>query len=167
AETAVITGLMRNFGVGQAEIRYLLGDHVDTENGIIHFRRKKTGKLFDVPIFPHAKAFIKQLKNQGRFQMNQPVIKWRNPRKALEAACQRLGLPSYEPRALRGCFIVHCLQQGIDPRVVAKWQGHEDAKLIFTVYGKYIDPGYERAQADKLGIASEETFMGSTGAGKE
>ena len=154
-ETALIIGFMRNFGVGQAEIRYLLGDHVDTENGVIHFRRKKTGKPFDVPIFHHAQAFIERLKDQGRFQVGKPVVQWRNPRKGLEAACQRLGLPSYEPRALRRCFIVHCLQQGIDPRVVARWQGHKDAKLIFSVYGRFIDPSYERAQAEKLGGVAE------------
>jgi integrase len=167
AETAVIIGFMRNFGVGQAEIHYLVGDHVDTENGVIHFRRKKTGKPFDVPIFHHAQTFIERLKGQGRFQTGKPVVTWRNPRKALEAACQRLGLPSYEPRSLRRCFIVHCLQQGIDPRVVAKWQGHKDAKLIFTVYGKYIDPGYERAQAERLGGVAEETSVASNGAGTE
>jgi hypothetical protein len=44
---------------------------------------------------------------------------------------------------------------GIDPRLVAKWQGHKDAKLIFTVYGKYIDQNYEQAQAEKLGGATE------------
>ncbi len=160
AETAVIIGFMRNFGVGQAEIRYLLGDHVDLENGVIHFRRKKTGKPFDVPIFHHAQAFIERLKDQGRFQVGKLVVQWRNPRKALEAACQRLGLPSYEPRALRRCFIVHCLQQGIDPRVVARWQGHKDAKLIFSVYGRFIDPGYERAQAEKLAGVAEEAAVG-------
>ena len=94
AETAVIIGFMRNFGVGQAEIRYLVGDHVDLKNGVIHFRRKKTGKPFDVPIFHHAQAFIEQLKDQNRFQTGNPVVTWRNPRKALEAACERLGLPS-------------------------------------------------------------------------
>jgi integrase len=167
AETALIIGFMRNFGVGQAEIHYLLGDHTDLKNGVIHFRRKKTGKPFDVPVFPHAQAFIKRLKDQGRFQTGKPVVTWRNPRKALEAACQRLDLPTYEPRALRRCFIVHCLQQGIDPRVVAKWQGHKDAKLIFTVYGKYIDQSYERAQAERLGGVAEAVPASANGAGAE
>jgi integrase len=150
-ETALIVGFMRNFGVGQAEIRYLLGDNVDTENGVIHFRRKKTGKAFDVPIFPHARAFIEKLKKERRLHAGKSVVEWRNPRKALATACERLSLPAYEPRALRRSFIVHCLQQGIDPRLVAKWQGHQDAKLIFSVYGKFIDQSYERTQAERLG----------------
>jgi len=154
SETGVIAGFMRNFGVGQAEIKHLLGENIDADAGVIHFRRKKTGKQFDVPIFPHAKPFIEALKTEGRLQVGKPVVAWRNPRKALATACERLSLPSYEPRALRRCFIVHCLQQGIDPRLVAKWQGHRDAKLIFSVYGKFIDRDYELAQAERLGMAT-------------
>jgi integrase len=152
-ETEVIIGFMRNFGVGQAEIHYLNGENVDSENGVVHFRRKKTGKPFDVPIFPHAKPFIEKLKAEGRLRLGKPVVAWRNPRKALATACERLGFPSYEPRALRRSFIVHCLQKGIDPRLIAKWQGHKDAKLIFSVYGKFIDREYEKGQAEKLGGA--------------
>jgi len=150
SETGLIVGFMRNFGVGQAEIKYLLSEHIDFTAQTIHFRRKKTGKLFDVPIFPHAKKFVEQLKADGRLQRGMPVLAWRNPRKALETACEHLNLPEYEPRALRRCFIVRCLETGVDPRVVAKWQGHSDAKLIFTVYGKYIDAKHEQREAAKL-----------------
>ena len=165
-ETGVIIGFMQNFGVGQAEIQNLLGEAINVEAGVIHFRRKKTGKQFDVPIFPHAQPFIQALKARGRLQVGKPVAAWRNPRKALETACANLGLPSYEPRALRRCFIVHCLQTGIDPRLVAKWQGHRDAKLIFSVYGKFINRNYELAQAEKLGLATTKTrATGNTTAG--
>jgi integrase len=150
SETGVIVEFMRNFGVGQAEIKYLFGEQIDLDKKMVHFRRKKTGKSFDVPIFSHAKAFIERLKSGGRLQNGEPVVAWRNPRKALATACERLGLPEYEPRALRRCFIVHCLEMGIDPRVVAKWQGHKDAKLIFSVYGKHIDAGHEQREAGKL-----------------
>ena len=53
-ETGLIVGFMRHFGVGQAEIKHLKGEHVDLARNQIHFRRKKTGKPFDVPIFPYA-----------------------------------------------------------------------------------------------------------------
>ncbi len=130
-ESAFIVGFMQNFGVGQAEVKYLLGEHFDLAANVIHFRRRRTGKSFDVPIFGHAKPFIELLKAQGRLQPGQPVVKWRNPRKALEAACQRLGLPSYEPRALRRCFIVHCLQQGIDPPCRGKMAGTQRRQTCF------------------------------------
>jgi integrase len=150
AETGLIVGFMRNFGVGQAEIKYLLGEHIDLTAQVVHFRRKKTGKFFDVPIFPHAKEFVEQLKSEGRLERGKPIVAWRNPRKGLATACDHLDLSEYEPRALRRCFIVHCLEKGIDPRLVAKWQGHTDAKLIFSTYGKHIDAKHEQREAGKL-----------------
>jgi integrase len=157
-ETAIILGFMQNFGVGQAEIKHLQGEHVDVENGMIHFRRKKTGKPFGVPIFPHAKVFVEKLKTKGRFQVGKPVVEWRNPRKALESACERLNLARCEPRAFRRCFIVHALETGIDPRLVARWQGHKDTNLIFKVYGKHIDLQHEKRQAEKLGSLPDESI---------
>ncbi|MGO8926033.1 MAG: tyrosine-type recombinase/integrase [Limisphaerales bacterium] len=149
-ETGIIVGFMRHFGVGQAEIKYLKGEHIDFERSEIHFRRKKTGKCFDVPIFPHAKAFVEALKNQGRLQTDRPLVQWRNPRKTLETACKELGLPVFSPRALRRTFIIHCLEEGVDPRVVAQWQGHRDASLIFKVYGKYVSKEHALRMAEKL-----------------
>jgi integrase len=149
-ETGVIVGIMRHFGIGQAEIKYLDGAHIDLPRGEIHFRRKKTSKPFDVPIFPHAEAFIHWLKQQGKFTAGKPVVAWRNPRKALENACKELGLPIYSPRALRRTFIIHCLETGVDPRVVAQWQGHGDATLILKVYGKYISKEHAAKMAQML-----------------
>jgi integrase len=150
AETGVIVGIMRHFGIGQAEIKHLDGAHIDLPRGEIHFRRKKTSKPFDVPIFPHAKGFIDSLIQQGRLTAGKPVVTWRNPRKALENACKELGLPIYSPRGLRRTFIVHCLETGVDPRVVAQWQGHGDATLILKLYGKYISKEHAAKMAQML-----------------
>jgi len=149
-ESSLIVNLMRNFGVGQAEIEQLRGEHFDLAKGLVHFRRKKTGKFFDVPIFPHSKALVEELKNKGRLGVGRPVVEWREPRAALAAACRRLEFPVYGPRGLRRCFIIHALEIGVDPRVVARWQGHKDATLILKVYGKYIDPAHELRQAQKM-----------------
>jgi integrase len=73
-ETKVIIGFMRNFGVGQAEIRFLHGEDVDEERAVIHFRRKKTEKPFDVPIFPHAQSLIEKLKTEGHLQKGKPIV---------------------------------------------------------------------------------------------
>jgi hypothetical protein len=102
---------MRHFGVGQAEIRSLKGDHSDLVRNEIHFRRMKTGKLFDVSIFPHAKPFIEALRHRGGIVASKPVVEWRNPRKSLESACKNLGLPIHIPRALRRTFLIHCLER--------------------------------------------------------
>jgi integrase len=74
AESGLIVKLMLNFGVGQAEIKFLRGEHIDLANGVVHFRRKKTGKHFDVPIFPHATGLVEALKAHGRLDVGKPVV---------------------------------------------------------------------------------------------
>jgi integrase len=138
------------FGVGQAEVRNLRGEHVHEERAEVNFRRKKTKKWFSVTIFPHAKDFIQSLRVRGMVRTGQPVFVWRNPRRALETACEKLGFPRYSPRALRRTFIVRCLELGVDPRVVAEWQGHADASLILKVYGKFVSKEHAARMAEKL-----------------
>src|SRR4029450_1668145 len=56
-------------------------------------------------------------------------------RKALSAACQRLGYPRFTHRSLRRMFITRAIERGVDVKVVASWQGHRDGgKLILDTY---------------------------------
>ncbi len=62
--------------------------------------------------------------------------------------------PIYEPEGVvADVSLFVAFNRGTDPRLAAKWQGHEDAKLILSGYGKFIDRDYERAQAEKLGVS--------------
>jgi integrase len=119
--------------------------------------RRKTKKYFQLPIFPHAQELVRELVSQGSVKTGKPVFTWSNPRKALESACARLGLPRFSLRALRRAFIIHCLEQGLEPRVVAEWQGHKDAKLILDTYGKYVSREHAKAQAAKSDSSGAST----------
>lgn len=149
-ESGELLRFMLAFGVGQAEVKSLKGEHIDLGRSTISFVRQKTGKLFTVPVFPHAKPVLEALKTAGRIQTGKPVFAWRDPEQALHGACERLKMQVYTPRALRRSFIIRCLEQGIDARVVAKWQGHANAKLILSVYGAYVGKEHEAAQIAKL-----------------
>ena len=148
-ESATLLRVMLFFGVGQAEIKGVPVEHVDLEKQCVHFFRQKTRKEYVVPILPHAKEFIATLMKE-KVVPGQPLFKWRNPRKALESACAELKLPKYTPRALRRTFIIQCLEKGVDARMVAKWQGHADAKLILDTYGNYISVDHAKAQIAKM-----------------
>jgi len=137
-------------GVGQAEARDLTGGSVKWSEAQITFVRRKTGKQYTVPIYPWAKEFIKS-EIEPRLKRDQPVFDWRNPRKALATSCRRLGLARYEIRSLRRTLIVHLIQQRVDIRLIAKWQGHADARLILSRYGAFIDAGYEKEALATLG----------------
>jgi integrase len=135
-------------GVGKAEAASLTGGAVDWEQKQISFVRKKTGEPFVVPIYPWAEDFVREL--QPRFRQGQVVFDWRNPRKALITACTHCGVEPITTVSLRRTLIIHLLEKGIEPRLVAQWQGHRDATLIHKVYGKHINAAHERAQLAKL-----------------
>ena len=142
-------------GVGQAEAKDFTGGSVDWQENNLAFIRRKTGKPFTVPIYPWAKEFI-HTAMEPRLKQGKPVFEWRNPRKALETACQSLGLARVEIRSLRRTLIIHLIQNRVDIRLIAKWQGHSDARLILSRYGAYIDADYEKEALAMLGGVADQ-----------
>jgi integrase len=136
-------------GVGQAEAKDFSDGAVDWKEKQITFIRQKTRKQYTVPIYPWAKEFIRD-EIQPRLRLGRPVFDWRNPRKALETACQHLGVANVDIRSLRRTLIIHLIQRKVDIRLIAKWQGHSDARLILSRYGTYIDAAYEKKALVKL-----------------
>ena len=130
-------------GIGQAEAKDFTGGAVDGQEDQLTFIRRKTGKQYHIPVYPWAKDFIHS-EMQSRLKPGKAVFEWCNPRKALETACRKLELPRVDIRSLRRTLIIHLLQQKVDIRLIAKWQGHKDAHLILSRYGNYIDAGYEK-----------------------
>ena len=100
-----------------------------------------------IPIYPQAREFVEQLKNSGQLEPNARVFKVSNPREAIAKACRRLNYPAFTPRSFRRAFIIRALEKGIDPRVVAAWQGHRDATLILRVYGAWVNQEHAQRMA--------------------
>ena len=150
-------------GVGQAEAKSFAGGSVDWQEEKITFIRRKTGKPYQVPIYQWAKNFIRT-EIEPRLKQGKPVFDWRNPRKGLQTSCQNLGLDRIEPRSLRRTLIIYLIQQGVELRLIAKWQGHSDARLILSRYGAYIDADHEKRELAKLnGAAEGATVFGIAG----
>ena len=135
------------FGLGQAELRNLRGEHFDLVRGIVTIRRQKTQRVFMIPIFPQARQFVEELRDAGELNSQMAVFRICNPQDAIFLACQRLNYPSFTPRSFRRAFIIRALEKGIDPRVVAAWQGHRDATLVLRVYGAWINQDHAKRMA--------------------
>jgi integrase len=121
------------------------------EQGVIHVRRLKTQRTYTVPVFPHLKALVTELKKHGRLAPGHQIFSIRSPHEALYAACERLGLPKYSARSLRRAFIVHALEKGCDPRLIAAWQGHSDnGALLLKTYSRFINQDHSRRMAALL-----------------
>lgn len=143
-------------GVGQAEASSLTWGDVDFTKGQMSFRRHKTDRRFTVPIYPHLRPLLERLRQEAgkSAQPGQRVLKIDNARKSLAGACVRLGLPHFSQRNLRQHLIMRLWKSGVDKKLIAKWQGHQDGgQLILDTYTEVCgsdDEAYEVQQLAKL-----------------
>lgn len=145
-------------GVGQAEAVGLKWEDIDLKAGRINYVRKKTKTAFHTPVFAWLKPLLTKLREESA--TGGPVFKIKSVKKALGAACRRLGLPHFTQRGLRAMRIKRLWEAGVDVKIIAQWQGHRDGgKLIMTIYTEVFgssSDSYERAEQAK----AERLFTG-------
>jgi len=161
-------------GLGQAEAASLTWGDVDFVQGRMSITRHKTDVSFTVPIYPHLKPLMVRLraKTGGKAMPVARVFKIKDAARALNAACERLGLPHFTQRNLRQGLIMRLWKSGVDKKLIAKWQGHQDGGLlILSTYTEVFgsdDGEYERLQLAKLApppnIVKLEAAAGGDGA---
>jgi integrase len=135
-------------GLGQAEASSLTRADVDFEADRIITFRHKTSTGFAVPIFPQLRPLLERL-CEGKSN-NDSIFKIRDAKKALAGACRRLGLPAFTQRSLRRMFITRAIEQGVDVKVIAEWQGHKDGgKLILDTYS-HVNPSHSQRMAQLM-----------------
>ncbi|MDX2080464.1 MAG: hypothetical protein SFU53_06735 [Terrimicrobiaceae bacterium] len=150
--TADFVELAGRLGLGQAELAGIERQHIDLGKGIIRVFRRKTRQTFTIPIYPGARPIIeRRMKEMGR-EPSARLLPQDNCKKGLAASCKRLGLPNYEPRALRRFFITTALRAGVDAPTVAAWQGHRDGgALVLRTYGDEVRMDHSLKMAERLG----------------
>jgi integrase len=157
APTADFVEFLGLASVGQAEAASLTGGDVDWQNERISFRRHKTDARFYVPIYSHLRPSLERLKRTAvSLARNAPVFHIHDAKKALKAACERLGYANFSQRNIRQCLILRLWKAGVDKKLIAKWQGHQDGgQLIMDTYTEVCgadDAEYEQQQLAKLGV---------------
>ena len=136
-ESADFLLFMAGAGMGNAEAAALKVGDVDFQKDEIRIRRVKTGKYFSIPIFSAVREMLERRCKDKTAE--ERVFSVSNIKVSLGAACKRLGIPNFSQRAFRRFFITATLDAGVDPRVVAAWQGHKDARLVLEIYSKVTD----------------------------
>jgi integrase len=135
-------------GLGQAELKNLTWGDVDLAKNRMKIRRVKTGRFFDVPIYPQLRPLLERL--HAERGDSERVLKISDGKKALSAACKRLGYPAFTQRALRRAFITRAIELGLDFKVIAQTQGHSDGGvLVAKTYG-HLRQEHLEAMAAKL-----------------
>jgi integrase len=87
------------------------------------------------------------------------VFKISDAKKALAGASRRLDYPPFSQRSLRRMFITRAIQKGVDVKVIAEWQGHQDGgKLILDTYS-HVHPVHSRRMAQLMSDAEPENVV--------
>ncbi|MBA3831327.1 MAG: tyrosine-type recombinase/integrase [Chthoniobacterales bacterium] len=155
AATADFVEFLGLAGLGQAEAASLRWGDIDWELNRLTIRRHKTDTRFYVPLYPELKKLLLRLERDGwAFSAENRVFAIKDAKKALRAACERLGYPNFSQRSIRRCLIRKLWRAGVDKKLIAKWQGHQDGgQLIMDTYTEVFgddDAEYERQQLAKL-----------------
>jgi integrase len=121
-------------GLGQAETAALEWPDIDWQRDQIITFRHKTKSGFAIPLYPQLRPLLERRHSQRTPGVDQ-VFAIKNAKKAITAACKRLGLPAYSHRSFRRMFITRAIEKGVKVPMVAEWQGHKDGgKLILSTY---------------------------------
>ena len=155
-ESADFVEFMGSAGLGQAEIEGIELGLIDTQAERIAIRRKKTQAVFYLPIYPHLKPVLEKIlkKHPTPDDPHAKLFRMKDAKKALQAACKRLKLPHFSQRNIRQVLIRRLWKSGLDRKLIAKWQGHQDGgKLILQTYTEVFaddDASYEQQQIDMI-----------------
>ena len=150
ADSADLVEFMGRAGVGIAECANLRGEHVNFENGHITLYRQKTDVGYTIPIFPQLKPLLDRFKQEGKMRLGEPLFSVQDPKKALGAACKRLGFQHFSSRALRRCFITRAIELGVDFKTLAAWQGHRDGGVLIARTYSHLRNEHSENMAKKL-----------------
>jgi len=80
--------------------------------------RHKTKSGFAMPLFPQLRPLLERVVKGKRLRDH--VFEIRNAKRAIAAACNRLGLPAYSHRSSRRMFITRAIERGVDVKVIAE-----------------------------------------------
>jgi integrase len=158
-DSADFVEFMALSGLGQAEAGSLTwGDvflekdiHTESPSDKIFVERKKTKGQWAIPIYPALRPLLVRLRahHHPSPSYDTPILRIKDAKKAVAAACRKLGIRHYEQRAFRRFFIASCIKRGVNPKTIARWQNHHDGgRLILETYSELFEEAYNTTQED-------------------
>ena len=148
-------------GLGTAECDGLRWQHINLKSGTMFVLRVKTGKRFQVPIYPQLRPLLERMESERKdSNPDAKVFSVKNPKKALDAARNRLNLPNYTSRSFRRFFITQAVKRGVDPQTVAKWQGHTDGGVLVLSTYSQVDDKHQRDMAELMTLPTTSPKLG-------
>lgn len=121
-------------------------DHIEVPAAI-----SKSGKRRSIPFLPGAREVVERLR---RVANDEFVLPRKNPRKAIETACARVGIARMSFHCFRHYFATRCVEDGVDIPTVARWLGHNDGGALLSKRYFHLLDAHSHAMAQKVKIAA-------------
>ena len=154
---ADLTEFLAYSGCRKGEAARVHGSHCSFEKGEISiFGDPATGTknwgIRRVPMIPDMRRLLERIRSERGEEawMNTTVMQVRECQKAIDAACQKLGLVRITHHDLRHLFATRCIESGVDIPTVSRWLGHKDGGVLaMRTYGHLRDQ-HSAAMAQKV-----------------
>ena len=114
----------------------------------------KNWEVRRVPMISDARALFEKIVSERTGpRLDEKVFRVREAQRAIDHACQRIGIARITHHDLRHLFATMCIESGVDIPTVAKWLGHKDGgKLALDTYG-HLRREHSLAQAKRVTFA--------------
>jgi integrase len=145
-------------GLGQAEASALTWTDIDWQREQVITFRHKTKSGFAIPLYPQLRPLLEK-RHAQRSPGDDRVFKIKDAKRAIAAACKRLGFPAFSHRSFRRMFITRAIELGVDVKVIAEWQGHRDGgKLILDTYS-HVNRAHSQRMAALMTAGEPENVV--------
>lgn len=153
AKAADFVELLGYSGMRRDEAASFCWEDIDFEKGhfVITGGKDRTKNLDHrtIPLFPALKSFLERLKD-GSESLKGNVLKVRQCRDAIKAACIKLGIPHFNHHSMRHFFCSNAVEHGIDFKTLAMWLGHKDGGLLVAKTYSHLRDEHSKAMAAKM-----------------
>ncbi|GAB2463724.1 site-specific integrase [Comamonas humi] len=177
-------------GMRPEELIELRWGDLDLSSGTIRVQRARTAgevkplktyNVRDVDLMERALAALEVMKpwtmlgsndtldqELGRHIFESPITErpWKDERSQRDTfwrpALRRAGIRWRRPYQTRHTYATNALSAGVNPSYIARQMGHKNAKMLFSVYAKWIDGadrGREKAKMEAMLREKEKTRL--------
>jgi integrase len=142
-------------GIEWRDLDFKAGETVirgDAETGT------KNWTILRVPMIPQARELFQRMRAERPAEpLTAKVFRVREAQRAIDAACEKLGIARITHHDLRHLFATVCIESGVDIPTVSRWLNHKDGgALAMRTYG-HLRREHSIAQASRVSFAPNET----------
>lgn len=109
-------------------------------------KHRKAGEYRDIPVPAYLWAMAKDLPDGYLFRENGLFPTYSSYRHGFKAHARKAGIPpAFSPHSLRHAFVSALLARGVPITDVAKWLGHRNINVTYSIYGHLVPSSLGRA----------------------